>query len=419
MNLLSTPSLVESPFIIVKIGKYTFGHCDKKYINEMSTKVTFPNFMKSISIVKVNGAVNTYIIQMEYGITQNDDPNMLDKVFGSVANTRKITISYGDWSSPSFIYREEEAIITKVTSGVDFSSSRITYNISCTSSSLALRAGSYNFPAYSSKKPSEVIWSLLKNRSYGLYDIFYGMRKESDVKKLGLIAGDDRPVKIEAKQKINVVDYLNYLVNCMTSLSDTGNTEMKNSAYHLTIVDTKTGELPGPYFKITKVLVGTPLLNSLDTFEVDIGYPGANLVTSFQINNNETWSILYDYSKEINQSSYTYRINDSGELETVYSPNITTSRPLQYTTEADKDWWTKMTQFPITATMTLKGLIRPAILMSYVKINVLFYGNKHISSGLYIITRQQDIIDGSGYRTTLSLTRVGADTITASVGTPL
>lgn len=411
MNLLSTPSLVESPFIIVKIGKYTFGHCDKKMSGQMTTKVTFPNYMKSINITKINGAVNIYTIQMEYGITQNDDPNMIDKVLGTITNTRKITISYGDWASPSFIYREEEAIITKVTSSADFTSSRIIYNISCTSSSLMLQAGSFNFTAYDSKKPSEVIWSLLRNRSYGLYDIFYGMRKESDVKKLGLIAGDDRPVKIEAKQKMNVLDYLNYLVNCMTSLSDTGNTDIKSSAYYLTIVDTKTGELPGPYFKITKVDVGTPMLNSLDTFEADVGYPGSNLVTNFQINNNETWSILYNYSNEINQSSYTYRIDNSGNLETVYSPSITTSRPLQYTTESDKTWWTKMTQFPITATLTLKGLIRPSILMSYVKINVLFYGNKHLSSGLYIITKQQDTIDGSGYRTTLSLTRVGADTI--------
>lgn len=70
-----------------------------------------------------------------------------------------------------------------------------------------------------------------------------------------------------------------------------------------------------------------------------------------------------------------------------------------------------MTTYPRTATMTIKGLIRPTILMSYVKINVWFYGVKHISSGLYFITRQQDTIDRSGYRTTLSLTRVGGQEV--------
>ena len=39
-----------------------------------------------------------------------------------------------------------------------------------------------------------------------------------------------------------------------------------------------------------------------------------------------------------------------------------------------------MTEFPITATLTLKGLTRPSILMTYVKLNVWFAGGqKHIS----------------------------------------
>ena len=69
-----------------------------------------------------------------------------------------------------------------------------------------------------------------------------------------------------------------------------------------------------------------------------------------------------------------------------------------------------MTQFPIEATLTLKGLTRPSMLMTYVKVNVLFTGGiKHISSGTYIITKQIDEIDSSGYRTTLTLLRVAGD----------
>jgi hypothetical protein len=47
--------------------------------------------------------------------------------------------------------------------------------------------------------------------------------------------------------------------------------------------------------------------------------------------------------------------------------------------------------------------------MQYVKLNVWFYGNKHISSGYYIITAQEDSIGTSGYKTTLKLLRVAAD----------
>ena len=131
-----------------------------------------------------------------------------------------------------------------------------------------------------------------------------------------------------------------------------------------------------------------------------------NLVTSFNINNNDTWAILYDYSESLDFSNYTYRIGNDGKLETIYSPSTMTSKALQYTTESRKNWWTNMIDFPISATLTIKGLIRPAILMSYVKINVWFYGALHDSSGLYFITKQQDRIDSQGYRTILSLTRI-------------
>ena len=67
-----------------------------------------------------------------------------------------------------------------------------------------------------------------------------------------------------------------------------------------------------------------------------------------------------------------------------------------------------MTRYPIAATIKLQGLLRPATLMQYVRLNVLFPGGKkHISSGLYIVTKQLDEIGESGYFTTLSLTRIG------------
>ena len=52
-----------------------------------------------------------------------------------------------------------------------------------------------------------------------------------------------------------------------------------------------------------------------------------------------------------------------------------------------------------------------AILMSYVKVNILFYGRKHNASGTYIITKQQDQINESGYKTTLNLVRIKGDSL--------
>ena len=121
-------------------------------------------------------------------------------------------------------------------------------------------------------------------------------------------------------------------------------------------------------------------------------------------------SILYNYSTDIQQPEYSYSINKEGDIISTESPAITRSSTYLKTTEADKTWWSQMTQFPVSAKLTIKGLLRPALLMSYIKVNTYFFGHKHISSGLYIITKQEDTIDNSGYKTTLSLTRISGDT---------
>ena len=71
-SLISGQNRVESPFIIVQIGKYTFGSCEKGSVGShfnSRINVTYPNFMQSITVNKVNGAINTYSIVMAYGIT--------------------------------------------------------------------------------------------------------------------------------------------------------------------------------------------------------------------------------------------------------------------------------------------------------------------------------------------------------------
>jgi hypothetical protein len=48
--------------------------------------------------------------------------------------------------------------------------------------------------------------------------------------------------------------------------------------------------------------------------------------------------------------------------------------------------------------------------MQYVRLNVVFPGgNKHISSGLYIVTKQVDNLSSAGYATNLWLTKIKGD----------
>ena len=410
-GLLTTGTFVESPFIIVKIGNYTFGTYSYSK-SQNNVRVTYPNYMNSINIVKINGTVNQYTINMVYQIEQGQDPNLLDKIFSSVGYGT-IKISYGDYSSPSFIFREEEAIITKLNSNIDFSSSRITYTLYCTSNALQLAARSYNFPGVSCK-PSDKIIEVLFSEKYGLREIFTGMKNRTIARRL--IAGDDRETKLEPKEGMSPLSYLNYLVSEMSPAGDQ-TTSIGKSTYYLTIVDDVTNEYNGPYFKVVRVTADASAasLAGSDVYEVDVGYSGYvgdtpnNYVMNFQVENDDSWNLLYKYSQEIPTENYVYNIDNAGNVITEYSPNTTTSSVHHRTTQAQKTWWTKMTQFPISAKLTIKGLLRPAMLMSYVRVNSLFYGQRHVSSGLYVITKQQDTIDASGYRTTLSLMRVTGD----------
>ena len=411
IKLNSVPTLVESPFIIVTIGKYTLGsYTGNKTTTSlgMLAQVNFPNFVNSLNITKVNGTVNTYTIGIVYQIAPGDDPNLIDKIFSSVSATRKLSLSYGDWRNPASIYKEETALITNVTSSLDMSASKITYTVQCVSDALSLASAVYDFPAREAK-PSDIIKEMLKDVSYGLLSVFKGMVDFQRVLTNGLIASNDKKVKLEARQNMNIIEYLNFLVGAMTPVdSKSEDTIIQAGNYFLAIHDDITNALGGTYFEVKEVKANTKVSN-YDVYEVDVGYPGDNFVTQFNLTNNQQYTILYDYAGKIEQTKYIYSIDNNGQLSTQYAPSIARSKSLYKVTEQNKSWWSKVTQFPIEATLTIKGLTRPSILMSQVRINTVMYGQKHISSGLYIITKHQDKLDSNGYTTTLTLLRIGGD----------
>lgn len=416
-SLLTSSSLVEIPYVAVKIGDYSFGLYNRTKSNievngkyYSAVKVNYPNYIESLSVKKVNGTLNTYTLVLKYPITDKDDPNLIDKIFSTVSKDRKIIFMYGDCANPSFMYRNEVALMTKVTSSVDVASSAITYNITAVSSALGLKSNVKNFPGYSNKKPSDVIKQLLANKNYGLQEIFYGMHSIEKVNQLGLIPGDDKPVKIQAKKDMNILDYLNYLTACMSNINDVTGTIDKTYRYVMTIHDDTSEILDGPYFRIDKVATTLTEGSSPEYYTIDVGYPNKDFVMNFSIDNDQAYSILYEYSKKLNFTDYTYRVGDDGEVKEIYSPALANSKSLSEMTEVDKTWWSQVTQYPIKATLTLKGLLRASVLMSYIRVNVYFYGKKHSSSGVYNISQQVDTISSSGYRTQLSLVKIQGDT---------
>ena len=421
-SLLSSEARVQAPFVKVTIGNFTFGVFsstekkarDKDGFYSAQYNIQYPNYVDSLNITKINGQVNTYSLVFRYPVRPTDDPNFFEKVFSSVSDTRKIVFSYGDSSMPSYIYKDEEAIITDVKTAFSFGSgggteSIITYTVSAVSASALGLSGCFTFINSGKKRPSEEIKKIFFNPTYGLENIFTGMNRGNiDY----LIEGGDKEVELNTQVNVSVLDYITYLVSCMIPAGST-ETNVSNTIYILTMHDDTTydklynevSNASGPYFKVSST---SYLTDKSDAYEINLGYNTTPIVTNFSIDNNENYSIYYDYQKKLYPEEYVKRLNNNGEWEDVFAPSISSKNEYFQTIADDITWWTKITKYPINASITVQGLLRPAMLMSYVRLNVIFPGgHKHISSGLYIVTKQIDNINGNGYRTTLSLTRIG------------
>lgn len=404
-NLVSIPTLVESPFIILTVGGHTFG----SYSGDNISNVEYPNYMKGMSIDKINGTVNTYTINISYQVGIGEDPNVLDRIFSKATNDRKFTLKYGDWCAPKQIYKEETGVITNITTQLNLQSGSIDYVIECVSDAIGLTAETHDFPGVTDTG-SNVLKNLLSNQRYGLQSVFTGMQNINTVISNNLIASNDKTIKLMPQNNMTVLEYMTYVVGSMTSSSYTDTSKLPESNYYLTIHDDINNQYGGTYFKVTEVSANTNATTAIDTYEIDVNYPGDNFVTGFTVSNSQSWAILYEYAGKVNQQKYSYKINNEGQLVTTYAPSLVKSQLSGELSDTKNQWWSRMTRFPIEVTLTIKGLTRPSILMTYVKLNVWFNGGfKHISSGLYVITKQTDQLDSSGYKTTLTLLRVGGD----------
>jgi hypothetical protein len=416
-SLLSGQNRIQVPWIKVTIGDYTFGAFDEKtkkwYSDNLGAfdvfSIQYPQYVSDLNIIKINGQVNTYSLSLNYPVTQFSDPNFFEKVFSSVSRTRKIVFTYGDAESPGYTYKDEEAIITDVTQTFNLEGSVISYQVKAISSAALTTDGSITKPAPSIKvKPSDEIKKLfLENKS--LQNTFTGM----NINNLNeLIAGDDAAVKIESKQNISALDYINYLTSCMIPAgSENG---LSKDIYVLTIIDdsvsnaNKAHSQKGPYFQVTKV---STTAEHSDAYEIDIGIQTSTIVRSLNIENHANYSIYYEFQNLAHPENFARRIGSDGLWEDVYAPTSMARNSGFETHASDKAWWAKATQFPINATIQVQGLLRPATLMQYVRLNIIFPGGKkHLLSGLYIVTKQFDSISPGGYITTLSMTRINGDT---------
>lgn len=323
-SILSSTARVEAPFVRVDIGGFVMGVKQNSNTLKNASGVAianytkYPNYIQSLEVNKINGTVDEYTINILFPIRENVDPNLIEKVLSNISKTRTISIQYGDSLQPDYIYKTNSAIVTDVTTNINLEQGSITYVIKATSSSFY---GLSNCVSKNSvtAKPSKIIKELLQDSSNGLLKIFTGMQNKelSD-----FIADDDQTVTIPSCTSISLLDYIGTLVSYMApvgcNISDT-----KRDVYTLSTFDDAAGEYGGSYFTVKRIASSATILNKLCTYSIDIGYPSANIVTSFGLKDTNNWSMLYNYSISDDKSTTVNNIDDNGTIQSVEWPMLT------------------------------------------------------------------------------------------------
>ena len=376
---------VEAPFVELTIGGYTFGTYDKSKIQDQ-----YPNYIDGLNVKRTNGSMNEYTINLVHQVRPGSNPNFIDELL-SANGYEKIKIKYGDANSRvEFI--DTNALLIGVDVSFDFVNCNIKYTIKATSSAASIASHKQTFASVEDK-PSNIIRKLLyEDANEDLLTAFPAMRNRNFVEKNNLIPTTDMVISIDEYKDVNAISYLKALVAAMTSVASIATT----SAYYLTMEDT--------YFKITEVVSGGYYYDK-PLYEVDINFVDESQIYSFSADTNFSWPVAYEYSGNV--SNYNYDITNDGmsRLYTTLSSNM-----LDFTGPSqvalNDNWWKQVTEFPITAKLQCRGLLSPLLLLTYIKVNCVYFGNHRITSGVYIVTAQEDTLNGSGYKSTLSLTRV-------------
>jgi hypothetical protein len=165
------------------------------------------------------------------------------------------------------------------------------------------------------------------------------------------------------------------------------------------------GIMGGAYLK----LVRTDEPTSPDEWTVDVGYPGTTDVFDFRLTERGMYSILYKYEQQLDWlgANVTMReLNEKGQIVNLARHPLAIDPHLKKTTDVAANWWSQMVNYPISAILTIRGLIRPSILTTAVNINHWFYGQKFSTSGRYRIISDTVRLSGSGFFEDIGCLRV-------------
>lgn len=391
VSLPSTISYVEAPYGKITLGGVSIGTYQGG---------SFPNYINSITTRRTNGTLNEYTINLTHQIAAGDNPNYIDNLI-SANGYNKIGIEFGDAAS-GVKFIDTNPLLINAKSNFDFFNNSINYTLNATSSSVMSIVNKRNYSAVTSK-PSTIINKMLYETGE-LLQYFPGMANSTFVNSNNLIPTNDKEVSIDAIENTTPLNYLNILTSSMVSETSKA---INDSVYYLSTDDNSPNS--EAYFKIKQIKTNLSASAFPFLYEVDINYPNEDsLVYNFSIDTNYAWPLAYKYAGGI--PTYNYGIDSKGKITSNTSTsNLKSTANTNMVNTMDSNWWTNVTEFPITATLEVKGVTSQILLLNYIKVNSFYFGNKRNSSGVYIIIGQEDSLSGNGFRTKFDLLRVAGD----------
>lgn len=137
-----------------------------------------------------------------------------------------------------------------------------------------------------------------------------------------------------------------------------------------------------------------------------INYSANAMVIDFKANFKGSVSMAYDYSAMSDKMIKRSGIDSAGELISV---NGTTTPTAGANSKNDNyvnlNLWANRLQYAYTATLVVVGIPYEIKILENIYVAPMILGQEHHTGGLYKITKITDVIDGSGFTTSLELVR--------------
>lgn len=229
--------------------------------------------------------------------------------------------------------------------------------------------------------------------------------------------GTDKEIEIETVQDVSIISYMKTLLDNAEYSEDNDDTAMEHrSQYIMTISDvintdgnkTIRIERYDPAVKKDKQDSSETIRFSwMGPSDRDSGndYASNAMVIDFKADFKGSVTMAYDYSSMVEKAKRVGIDSAGNSVETSGTTRPTTGANTKNDNILNLNLWVSRLQYVYGATLVLIGIPYEIRILDNVYIAPMIFSQEHHTGGLYKIMKITDVIDGSGFTTTLELSK--------------